>query len=424
MALQSCFENDGESNSELVSQGVETSAMLGRDTSASRDIAAVSKCAETGTSIIILFQVRDGKVVNKLAFNVGASKRLVTNTGENTSGDLVMALEQHYLDCRDPLEFPEQLVVAEAIEEEEKATLISYLSERRGKTVQVVTARKKPRFLSSTDVLVDAVQRNAHFESTRASERLRALERDLTDLRDLLKPHFGSAFKSSKVLNLRRIECYDVSHIAGTAAVASRAVFINGSPTQTLYRRYLLQDPRSSLPGAPNDYHSLKEALFERFNPKNSNDVADACPDLIVIDGGKGQLSASLEALTELGIQVPIVSLAKRVEEVFVPNESVAINVNADGMVEMTDGVRLLCRIRDEAHRWAIQAHRRLRGRAVMRSSLDHVPGLGAAKREMLLRHFGGSVETIARASSQSLREVEGIGGALADRIHQYYHDG
>ena len=419
MALQSCFEEDEAQEHSFISQGAETSAMWGQEKSVSRDIAAVSKCIETGTSLVILFQVRDGRVVNKLAFNVGAgSKRNVQKDSADTAADILVALEQHYLGSRDALEIPEQVLITEDIDQEDKETLTTFLSQKRGKSVRVSTVKPKSKNWSATIALVDMVQRNADFESSRASEKLRALERDLASLKDLLAPYAENV--GGKVERLRRIECYDVSHISGTSPVASQAVFINGSPEQSLYKKYYLKDPKSSEPGAPNDYHSLKEALSQRFNSRVQGKSAEN-PDLIVIDGGKGQLSAALVALEELELRIPVVSIAKRVEEIFVPKRSVAINMREDGSVEMTDGVRLLCRARDEAHRWAIQAHRRLRGRAVMRSSLDQVPGLGENKRNMLLKYFKGNIETIAGASEDQLRQVDGIGREMASRIHQHY---
>lgn len=214
----------------------------------------------------------------------------------------------------------------------------------------------------------------------------------------------------------RRMECYDISHISGTNKVASMVVFIDGQPAKSQYRKFKIKTIEGS-----NDFACLQETLtrrLTRLKEQNGESFSDK-PDLLVIDGGKGQLSSCYEILDEFGFvgDIEMISLAKRIEEVFVPHDHVPIILKY-GSVEL----RLLQRIRDEAHRFAITFHRQVRTKSQTKSELENIRGLGVKKIQALLLAFGTS-ENVAKASVEELRLVKGIDPALAEKIKQYFEN-
>jgi excinuclease ABC subunit C len=225
-----------------------------------------------------------------------------------------------------------------------------------------------------------------------------------------------------------RIEGFDISNLGETHTVASMVVFEGGAPKKSDYRKFGIRGEDESNGGGPDDVASMTEVLTRRLgqylqqadiSPHDSDRDASfaALPDLIVIDGGKGQLSAGLKALkplTERGVAV--VSLAKRIEEVFVPGSSEPILLEKG-----SDALRLLQRVRDEAHRFALTFHRSRRDRAMTASVLDGVRGVGPARKRALLRHFG-SPDRLLSASREELEAVPGVPGKLAREIHRQLH--
>ena len=238
----------------------------------------------------------------------------------------------------------------------------------------------------------------------------------------------------------RRIECYDISTIQGTNTVASMVVFKDGSPRNQEYRRFRIKTVEGQ-----DDFASMHEVLSRRFKrlaaqrggergsegdsngsePPEEQEPAeqeiednekpspwDQAPDLVVIDGGKGQLSAALDALRNLGLgDIPVCGLAKREEEVFVADVDEPIL-----LPRTSQALYLLQRVRDEAHRFAITYHRTLRGKAIRRSALDDVPGVGPKRKRALLRAFG-SVQALRDASLEEIAAVEGVSGRLAETV-------
>jgi len=219
-----------------------------------------------------------------------------------------------------------------------------------------------------------------------------------------------------------RIECYDISNTQGTATVGSMVVFEQGVPSKKLYRRFNVK----SVLGAPDDFASMEEVLTRRFRRWQSAQETEAAPgskpdasfsflpDLIIIDGGKGQLSRVVKVLEGFGLsdQVPIVGLAKREEEIFFPNKSKPVL-----LPRHSQGLYLVQRIRDEAHRFAITAHRKRRSKLGLASQLDAVPGIGPTRRKALLKHFG-SIDKIKAASIEELKNV--VPQNAADAIKAY----
>ncbi len=219
---------------------------------------------------------------------------------------------------------------------------------------------------------------------------------------------------------LNRIECYDISNTQGTAAVGSMVVFEQGIPKKSLYRRFNIRSVQG-----PDDFASMEEVLTRRFNrwktaqdnqatPGKKVDPAFALlPDLLMVDGGKGQLARAVKVLESYGLTevVPVVSLAKQNEELFIPGRN-----NSLMLPRQSQGFYLIQRIRDEAHRFAITAHRNRRAKEGVASQLDRIPGIGPARRRALLNHFG-SLEDIRQATPEELTAVTGITPALAQVI-------
>ena len=215
----------------------------------------------------------------------------------------------------------------------------------------------------------------------------------------------------------RRIEGYDISHIQGSNAVASQVVFIDGVAANQHYRHYNIKNPAIKI-GHSDDFASLAEIIGRRFRGYESGLERQDLPDLIMIDGGKGQLSAVVGVLEKMNLmeQLKVVSLAKQREEIFLPGESEPLTTDAE-----QPGVQLLRRVRDEAHRFAIGFHRQQRLRKSRRSHLDEIKGLGFHRQKLLLAHFH-SVDYIREASLEQLQEVVGIGEQLAQDVYNYFH--
>ena len=211
-----------------------------------------------------------------------------------------------------------------------------------------------------------------------------------------------------------RMECYDISNISGTNKVCSMVVFKNGQPSKKDYRKFKIKTVKGS-----NDFASLQEALIRRLDRLKEGKLESfkEIPDLIIIDGGKGQLSSCFEILQNKGFSttIPMISLAKRIEEVFIPNQSASIILKPNSAP-----LKLLQRIRDEAHRFAITFHRQIRTKKQTLSVLDQIDGIGPKKRDALLATFGTS-EEIASASEESLCLVQGITPSLAKNIRAFF---
>ena len=222
----------------------------------------------------------------------------------------------------------------------------------------------------------------------------------------------GAVKKLAEVLDLprlpERMECYDISHMQGAETVASMVVFESGKPAKREYRRFKLK----TVQGKPDDFASMAEIMERRYG----NEKDWPMPDLIIIDGGKGQLNAALPVIRAMGVtDVPVISLAKRIEEVFVEGESESIILE-----HHTPELQLLQQIRDEAHRFAITYHRRLRGKRNLESVLDHVEGIGPKRRKALYKHFG-NLDAMRVAELEELENVEGMNKKAALAVYEFF---
>lgn len=205
-----------------------------------------------------------------------------------------------------------------------------------------------------------------------------------------------------------RIECYDISNTMGQESVAAMTVFEGGQPKKSDYRKFKIRTVEG-----PNDFASMQEVVRRRLERGISGDAKfGELPDLMVIDGGKGQLSAVMEVERELGVEIPTVGLAKQYEEVFQPDrrDPVLLPRNSQALF-------LLQRIRDEAHRFGLTYHRKLRSQRQSRSALDSIPGIGDKRRVALLRHFG-SVDRMKQASVEDLAHAPGMNRPAAEKLY------
>lgn len=354
---------------------------------------AIALAANSKQACIQLFQIRAGQLVGRLGFTAEVPPGL-----KLTEMGLILqrVLEEHY-QMVDAVEIPSEVLVQYELPDE--SILTDWLSDRKGKKVTILTPQRQLKA-----ELIEMVERNAEYELERVQklrDRNTAALEDLAEILDLPDlPH--------------RIEGYDISHIQGSDAVASRVVFIEGLSAQQHYRHYKIKNP-SVQSGHSDDFASLAEVIQRRFRDYSSSTDK---PDLIMIDGGKGQLSAVVAVLQEMNLleEIRVVSLAKQREEIFLPGETFPLETDPE-----QPGVQLLRRLRDEAHRFAVSFHRNKRSERMKRSHLDDIPGLGHHRQKLLLAHFR-SLDYIRIATPEQLAEVSGIGSKLAQQIYNYFH--
>ena len=431
----------------LESLSAEQKMSLG-DSSISRDVLALA--ADRRVAAVQLFQMRAGKLVGRLGFTADAVKAspaeapgepievpIEVPTGEPTEEPfeeppeeppadgaslgliLQRVIEEHYSQV-DPVEIPPELLLQYPLPQQQ--LIEDWLTERRGRKVRLAVPQRQQK----AD-WIELVERNAGYElqrTQRTAEQHQLATEDLAQLLDLATPP-------------RRIEGFDISHIQGSDAVASQVVFIDGLPAKQHYRKYRIQSS-SIRSGHSDDFMAMAEIMRRRFRrwaqaKAEGADLAELgrqasstlhtgglndWPDVVMIDGGKGQLSAVMEALRELNLHEDLVvcSLAKQREEVFLPGAKQPLESEPGQL-----GIVLLRRLRDEAHRFAISFHRQQRGERMKRSRLSDIPGLGPKRVKELLAHFR-SIDAIQLASAEAIAKAPGVGPALARQIWEYFH--
>ena len=348
-------------------------------------------------AVVQIFPLRGGKMVDRHSFHL-----------ENVAGqDLTTVLESFCLEYYGSApSVPPQIVVPR--DSGDLSALAEFLSEKRGARVEVrAPERGEKRRLQQ---LADENARHALVTEQAATEQKRARRVEaLEELREALN------LESLPV----RIECYDISHAMGQDPVASMVVFQDALPRKSDYRKFGIKTAGAD----PDDFAAMAEVITRRFarlsdGTGESHDASFAtAPNLVVIDGGKGQLSAALGAMQAFDLpRVAVISLAKRIEEVFVPGQSEPIILSRHN-----PGLQLLQRLRDEAHRFALGFHRQRRESRGFASLFDELEGVGPARRRALLQHFG-SVEEMAAASPEELEGVPGVPAAVARRIYAQLH--
>ncbi|MHB9024011.1 MAG: excinuclease ABC subunit UvrC [Armatimonadota bacterium] len=330
--------------------------------------------------------IRDGKLIDQQHHLMDG----VTGVGEDEL--LTAFLTQRYAQVGSP---PREVLLPHPISE---ADLLSdWLSERRGLRVRLHAPKrgKRVELLAMTAenarLYLEQVQAKTDEETRTAAQALRELA-DALGLSDAPK----------------RLECYDISTLQGEDAVGSMVVFVNGLPAKDQYRRFKIRH----YTGAPDDYAMMKEMLERRLGAAlmKSRKFA-ALPDLMVIDGGKGQLGIAVQAMAELDMHMPAIGLAKRYEEIFLPGREHGLM-----LPKHSRALHLLQRLRDEAHRFALRYHTTLRNKHLRESLLDEIPGVGPARKKALLTKFG-SVEKIRKATLEELAQTPGVTRKLAESI-------
>jgi len=282
---------------------------------------------------------------------------------------------------------------------DEPVVLSQWLEQQRGSRVKLQVPRR-----GAKKKLVDTVAENAAqgLQLALAKEmKAEVISSGLQELKQRLRlPKMP-----------RRIECYDVSNIQGALAVGSMVVLEKGWPKPAYYRRFRIK----TVSGA-DDYAMIQETLRRRFKRGLTGEGTWAImPDLVIIDGGKGQLNTALELRQDLGLDsIPMVSLAKENEEVFIPDDPKPVYIAKD-----SPALHILQRARDEAHRFAISYHQKLRHKETITSILDNIPGIGPRRKKALLKKFG-SIQAIKEASTEELSQTEGITSAIAQKVKEY----
>ena len=351
--------------------------------------ADVIACAELqGTYCVNLVMIRGGRQLGDKSF-------FPKNADDCEIPALMEAfIEQHYV----ALNTPPLIIIGVEIE---TAALEEVFSEQAGRKVRINT---NP--IGDKRVWLKMAQTNAELALQQRMAQQSNQQARLTALREALELPDAT----------ERIECFDISHTMGEATVASCVVFDKGNMQNSEYRRYNIT---GITPG--DDYAAMRDALTRRYKKIAAGE--GKLPDLIFIDGGKGQLGVAVEVMQEIGLpDIQLVGIAKGeerkpgLEQLFFPEREAPVGLNKDH-----PGLHLLQQIRDEAHRFAITGHRARRGKARMHSSLEDISGIGAKRRQNLLKHFGG-LEGVKNASIDELARVEGISPVLAEKIYQELH--
>ncbi len=358
----------------------------------------VALAREDGQACVQVFFIRGGKLIGREYF-------VLTGTSGETAAEVISSFVKQFYDGAAYV--PPEILVQNDLDELD--VIQEWLRKKRGTKVVV----KVPHRGEKRHIMSMAIE-----NATETLNRLRAeWEADTSK-------HVEALAQIHQALGLprppSRIECYDISNIQGTFTAGSMVVFARGVPSKQDYRRFRIRTVAGS-----DDYAAIAEVLSRRFRrardgrARRSVDGKEnrwaIMPDLVIVDGGKGQLRAARKVMEELGVsQIPVAGLAKQKEELFVPGRSRPIVLPRD-----SQGLYLLQRIRDEAHRFAISYHRRLRDKQSTKSTLDEIPGIGPRRRKALLEKFG-SLEAIRKATAEELAAVPGMNRSVAEQLAEY----
>lgn len=332
-----------------------------------------------------LFFVRKGKLIGRDNF-------FMPDGGDTPQEVMTAFVKQYY---NEATFIPKEVVLPYLPEEDEKQLIETWLADKAQRRVELLLPQRGVK----KDLLKLANENAIKLLNERLRKGSLSLKNDLQAAEELQQA-------LSLEHPLERMDCFDISHTQGSETVASMVVFRNGTSSKKDYRRYKIV----SAEGKPDDFKSMQEVVYRRYR-----DYEDL-PSLVVIDGGKGQLSSALEVIRGLGLDdLPVVGLAKREEEIFKPQQSESIMLDRDGAA-----LHLIQRIRDEAHRFAITYHRKLRGKRNLVSVLDHVEGIGLKRRQELWKAFK-TLDAMRAASVEELAAVEGMNHAAAQTLYDFF---
>ncbi|MSP64996.1 MAG: excinuclease ABC subunit C [Bacteroidetes bacterium] len=349
-----------------------------------RDFISIAIEKENACGVVII--IREGKLIGRQHF-------YLTNLQDKTYNELLeIFVERYYMN---DVEIPREIILEEELQnskfitewlESKRRDQVSLLIPKGEKMKELLKMSKKNGEYLLNEFLLLKIKQKDFIPNS-----LKSIQRDLR----LTSPP-------------RRIECFDISHIQGSETVASMVQFVDGKPKKGEYRRFKIE---TSEENKIDDFASMREVVFRRYNRIKNEELL--FPDLIIIDGGKGQLSSAMESLEKLELKIPIISLAKRLEEVFLPNESDPFQIP-----RTSSSLRIFQQIRDEAHRFAVTYHRLLRDKRTLQTELDLINGVGKKKAKELLETFG-SVQGVKFATTEQIEEV--VGEKIAERIKEYF---
>jgi excinuclease ABC subunit C len=367
---------------------------------------AIAVALADGEANAQVFQIRDGVLSDRQSF-------YLDNTTDAALGEVAEAfILQYYASA---MSVPPLVIVQREVGP--RPDLAEALASRRGAAVEI-----RPAERGDKRRILELAERNAKLAIDQEKLRSERRRQQRVEALDGLQQALGL-----DTIPLR-IECFDISTLMGTNTVASMVVFEGGAPKKADYRRFRVWGDTAGTPGMPDDFAAMEEVLSRRFarweqqrdvspHDKDYDPSFAALPNVVVIDGGRGQLAAGLRALEGFRDRgVIVISLAKRIEEVFIPGRAAPLLLAHD-----TPELQLLQRVRDEAHRFAITHHRIRRDRAMTASVLDDLPGVGPARKRALLAHFG-SPDAVFAASREELAAVPGLPGKLARDMYRELH--
>ena len=365
-----------------------------------RDIIAMAR--DDMDAVVQVFFVREGKLIGRDHF------RMSVATAETRGQILSSFVKQFYAGT--PF-LPKELWVQYELEDME--LIGQWLSARKGQKVRITVPKKGDK-----ERLVELAEKNAALVLIQDNERNKREEMRTIGAMNQVDQWLG-------LENVRRMEAFDISNISGYESVGSMVVFENGRPKRSDYRKFRIKTVIG-----PNDYASMKEVLTRRFTHgmeeqkqlKNQGVEKEfgsftRFPDLLMMDGGKGQVNIALEVMEQLGLSIPVCGMVKddnhRTRGLYYQNEEISIDRHSEGF-------RLITRIQDEAHRFAIEYHRSLRSKSQVRSILDEIPGIGDTRRKSLMRSFQ-SLDAVREASVEELCQVPGMNRAAAESVYQFF---
>lgn len=379
------FEKAAETRDLIESiRHIEDKQQMSKSSGDDRDVIAFA--ATEKDIVVTVFFVRDGKLL-------GRENHHMNGGSEEAFPEILAAFMKQYYSGTPSL--PKEILVPELPDEQQ--ILEAYLSERRGAKVQILVPQKGDK-----KKILDLATENARLVLSQDMERVRRQE----------KRTIGAANEIAQMIGIpsaNRMEAYDISNISGVLSVASMVVFEQGKPKKNAYRKFRLRTVTG-----PDDYASMKEVLSRRF----TDERMDVLPDVIMMDGGKGQVNVALMVLDSLGLDIPVCGMVKddnhRTRGLYYNNEEVQFPKGSEAMLMVTA-------LQDEAHRFAIEYHRQLRSRNQVHSVLDEIPGVGENRRKQLIRYFG-EIRKIKEAEVETLMEVPGIPESVAKNIYTFFH--
>ncbi len=377
---------------EKVSQKQKMSEGIGED----KDILGIAMETENADAdaVIQTFFIRDGRMIGREHF-------YMTHVGGRSAGAVLSDFVKQFY-AGTPF-VPREILLPEAADDQE--VLEEWLTLRKGSKVTLVVPQKGRK-----NKLVQLADENAALILSKDRERLRREEGRT----------IGAVHEIAQLIGLKRIhrmEAYDISNISGFANVGSMVVYENGRPKRSDYRKFRIK----SVAG-PDDYACMHEVLERRFlhglKEAEKETGFSAFPDLILMDGGRGQVNVCLEVLDDLGLSIPVCGMVKddhhRTRGLYFNNVEIPIDRHSEGF-------KLITRIQDEAHRFAIEYHRSLRSRAQVTSRLDEIPGVGPARKKALMREFA-SIRELSEATEEQIAQIPEISAAQAKVIYDFFH--